>query len=121
MVLMASSVVFVTVPDQKTGELLSTLLVEKCLAACVNRIPGVVSTYRWEGKVQTDKEELLIIKTDKTLVKQVVKAVKENHPAKVPEVISLAIKEGNRDYLRWISDSVGVPRKKQRVPKGKIK
>jgi len=54
-------------------------------------------------------------------VKGLIKLVKANHPYKVPEVISLRIKEGNRDYLRWIADSLGTPRKKQRIPKGKSK
>ena len=116
---MAYSVVIVTVPDQKTGQTLASLLVEERLAACVSQLPGVSSTYRWKGKIETQQEEMLIIKTDKTKVKALVKAVKANHPYETPEVLSLAIKEGNRDYFKWIADSVGAPRKKQRIPKGK--
>ena len=62
---------------------------------------------------------MLVAKTDKLKVKALVKAVKAAHPAAVPEVIALRIKEGNRDYLRWIADSLGTPRKKQRVPPGR--
>ena len=118
---MAYCVVLITAPTGEKSAALAKLLVEQKLAACVNLVPGVKSTYWWEGKVTEDAEDLLIAKTDKLKVKALVKAVKANHPYSVPEVIALRIKEGNRDYLRWISASLGTPRKKLRVPKGKAK
>lgn len=117
---MAFCVVLITAPPEKAASL-ALAIVEGKLAACVNRVPGVLSTYWWEGKVESAAEELLICKTDKLKVKALVKAMKTLHPSSVPEVIALRIKEGNRDYLRWIADSLGTPRKKQRVPKGQPK
>lgn len=114
---MAFCVVLITAPpDSAPG--LAQAIVEQKLAACVNRVPGVQSTYWWQGKVESAAEDLLIAKTDKLKVKALVKMVKASLPAAVPEVIALRIKEGNRDYLRWIADSLGTPRKKQRIPPG---
>ena len=56
-------VILCTVPDQESGEKIAEALVEERLAACVNLLPGVVSTYRWEGAVKQDQELLLLIKT----------------------------------------------------------
>ncbi len=114
---MAFCVVLITAPAEQAPAL-ALGIVEAKLAACVNRVPGVQSTYWWQGKVETAAEDLLIAKTDKLKVKALVKHVKLKHPYSVPEVIALRIKEGNRDYLRWIADSLGTPRKKERSPKG---
>jgi periplasmic divalent cation tolerance protein len=118
---MAYCVVLITAPAGEKAALLARSLVEDKLAACVNIVPGVRSVYWWQGKVEDAAEELLIAKTDKLKVKALVKAVKLRHPYSVPEVVALRIKEGNRDYLRWISDSLGTPRKTLRIPKGAAK
>ncbi|MES2201821.1 MAG: divalent-cation tolerance protein CutA [candidate division FCPU426 bacterium] len=111
-------VVLISAPQGEVAEKLGRMLVEEKLAACVNLVPQVKSVYWWEGKVTESDETLLIAKTDKLKVKGLIKAVKAAHPYSVPEVISLRIKEGNRDYLRWIAESLGTPPKKQRAPKG---
>jgi periplasmic divalent cation tolerance protein len=111
----------ITAPRGEPAQKLARLLVEEKQAACVNLIPEIHSTYWWQGKIEEAGESLLICKTDKLKVKALTKTVKANHPYSVPEVISLRIKEGNRDYLRWIADSLGTPRKKERIPKGKPK
>lgn len=114
-------VCLITAPEGAEAESLARHLVEERLAACVNLLPGVKSTYWWQGKIEESKESLLLVKTDKVKLKALIKAVKAKHSYSVPEIIALRIKEGNRDYLSWISESLGTPRGKQRVPKGKSK
>jgi periplasmic divalent cation tolerance protein len=118
---MPAYVVLVSAPPGEKAASIAKALVEQKLAACVNRIPGVQSTYVWEGKLVEEAEELLIIKTDKTKFKALVKAVKALHPASVPEVLALRVKEGERNYLRWLIDSVEAPRKKLRRPPGQAR
>ena len=78
-------------------------LVETRLAACVNAIPGVVSTYRWEGKVEKDQETTLLIKTRQALIGDVVAAIREVHPYDVPEVIAMPLLgAGEPSYLAWV-------------------
>lgn len=67
--------------------------------------PGIESVYWWEGKVQTDAEELLIIKTRESLLDALTEHVKANHEYDVPEVIALPIKGGNLKYLEWLKNS----------------
>ena len=99
-------VVLVTTPGRAVSEKLSKGLVQNRLAACVNRLPGIQSRYWWKGKVETAKEELLVIKTRQDRLSKLVKWVKGNHPYRVCEVISLPITGGNPDYLKWIDQSL---------------
>ncbi|XP_027355586.1 protein CutA 1, chloroplastic isoform X2 [Abrus precatorius] len=100
-----SIVVYVTVPNKEAGKKLAESIVMEKLAACVNRVPGIESVYQWEGKIQTDSEELLIIKTRQSLLEPLTEHVKANHEYDVPEVISLPINGGNLKYLEWIKES----------------
>ncbi|WOG98901.1 hypothetical protein DCAR_0418247 [Daucus carota subsp. sativus] len=97
-----SIVVYVTVPNKDAGKKLAESLVKEKLAACVNRVPGIESVYEWQGQIQTDSEELLIIKTRESLLDALKEHVKENHEYDVPEVIALPIVGGSLPYLEWL-------------------
>lgn len=99
-------VVLVTTPGRAASEKLSKGLLRERLVACVNRVPGVQSRYWWKGKIETAREELLIIKTRKDQLSKLVRWVKRNHPYTVCEVVALPITGGNPDYLRWIDQSL---------------
>jgi periplasmic divalent cation tolerance protein len=98
-------VVLITAPVEKAPEI-ATFLVEKKLAACVNVIEQVHSTYWWMGKIENDTEGLLIAKTKSELFKKLMEEVKKVHPYGVPEIIALPIADGNENYLRWIDESL---------------
>ncbi|KAI3447104.1 hypothetical protein Pfo_003769 [Paulownia fortunei] len=101
----SSIVVYVTVPNKEAGKKLAESIVKARLAACVNRVPGVESVYEWKGEIQTDSEELLIIKTRESLLEALTEHVKANHEYEVPEVIALPITGGNLHYLEWLKNS----------------
>jgi len=82
-------------------------LVEKRLAACVNIVPGVESVYRWEGKIETASEWLLLIKTTAAAIANLRDALTDLHTYDVPECVVLAIEDGAENYLEWIANSVG--------------
>ncbi|KAL9229149.1 hypothetical protein vseg_004647 [Gypsophila vaccaria] len=100
-----SIVVYVTVPNKEAGKKLAESIVKERLAACVNRVPGVESVYEWKGEIQTDSEELLIIKTRESLLGALTEHVKANHEYEVPEVIAMPITGGNAQYLEWLKNS----------------
>lgn len=95
-------VVYCTCPDETTAARVSGALVAEGLAACVNQVPGVVSVYRWEGKVQRDREQLLIIKTRNDVYPALEERIRGLHPYEVPEIIALPLARGSGDYLAWI-------------------
>ena len=61
--------------------------------------------YWWEGKVETDQELILMIKSRRDLLDQITERVKRDHEYDTPEVIAVPILGGSRDYLRWIQES----------------
>ena len=99
------SVVFLTVPDQKTADAIAAVLLDRKLAACVAITPGVQSRYWWQGKRETATELALTAKTLTALLPALIKAVKAVHPYEVPEIVAVPITAGNPDYLKWIADS----------------
>lgn len=98
-------VVLCTCPDEETGRGIATALIAGRLAACVNRLPGVRSTYQWDGQVQEDAEVLLIIKTTAARFGAVEAAIRAAHPYELPEVVALPISRGLPAYLDWIEHS----------------
>jgi len=99
-------VVLVTCPNRRLANTLARELVGRRLAACVNLVPGVESTFRWQGKVNRCRETLLIIKTAAAAVERLRRAVIALHPYEVPEFLALSIRAGHRPYLQWIRDSL---------------
>ncbi len=102
----AHCIVLCTVPDTDTGNRLAALLVEAGHAACVNLVPGLTSTYRWQGKLQQDRESLLIIKTRRDRFDAVQKALLAQHPYELPEIIAVPISAGLPAYLTWIDQTL---------------
>ena len=100
-------VVFVTAPSREVGQAIGAQLVKRKLAACANILPEVISIYRWEGEIQNDSEALLVIKTRRELLEQLIAAVEELHPYELPEVIGLPILAGSPRYLKWIGAETG--------------
>src|SRR5262249_2393743 len=104
---MSAIVVLCTCPEEAAAERIASALVEEGLAACVNRIGGVASTYRWQGKVCRDSEFLLVIKTAGERFDAVRERIVALHPYELPEVIAVDVAQGHAPYLAWIAAETG--------------
>lgn len=102
---MGEIVVLITTPKGE-GSKIARRLVERRLAACVNVLGGLKSYYWWKGELVEDSEELLVVKTTDSALKELVSEVREIHPYTVPEIISLRIEGGNEAYLDWVREEV---------------
>ncbi len=78
-------------------------LVNEHLCACVNIIPKISSVYKWEGQIVNDEEYLLLIKAKEGLFDKIESRIKELHPYKVPEIISIDIFKGSKEYIDWVN------------------
>lgn len=99
-------IVLSTAGSEEEARKIARYLVERQLAACVNIVPQIESTYRWQGKIESSREWLLLIKTTAANFSQVRDAIGELHSYDLPECIALSIEDGSADYLRWIEESV---------------
>jgi len=98
----------VTCSSRTEARKLARAILKKKLAACVNIIGGLESHYWWRGKLETARESLLLVKTTRARASSVVNAVKAAHSYEVPEVIFLPVVAGERRYLKWVIESVGI-------------
>lgn len=95
-----------TCPDTDSAAHIARTLVDERLAACVNRLPGVTSTYRWQDKVEEDVEVLLLIKTTAGQLPALRERLLKLHPYEVPELIAVSIADGLPAYLDWLQRAV---------------
>jgi periplasmic divalent cation tolerance protein len=95
-------VVLCSVPSEDVGVKIAQALLGENLVACVNILPGVRSLYRYQGKLEDDRELLLVIKTADDRLDQVMRRVPELHPYEVCEVIALEVGAGSQPYLDWV-------------------
>lgn len=100
------SLVLTTVKNRAEAKRLSEKLVSEKLAACVSVLPNVNSTYRWRGKLERAKENLLLIKTSNKKLDRLIPRIKELHSYEVPEVLVVPIERGLPEYLKWLVESL---------------
>jgi periplasmic divalent cation tolerance protein len=98
--------VFTTTEKREDAEKIAQTLVQKKLAACVQVIGTISSTYRWKGKVEKAHEWLCLIKSEKSLYEELERTIKEAHPYEIPEIIALPIVAGSREYLGWLDQEL---------------
>jgi len=98
-----------TCPDFKVAQQLAQQIIENELAACVNILPQSTSVYRWQGKIETAQEHLLLIKAPSQHYVLIEQFLISHHPYDVPEIIAVSIENGLPDYLQWI-DSCFAPK-----------
>ena len=99
-------IVLSTAGSEEEARKIARHLVDQQLAACVNIVPHIESIYRWQGKIESGREWLLVIKTNSTNLPAVQDAIRELHSYDLPECIALAIEDGGSEYLEWIGESM---------------
>lgn len=96
-------VVLITAPDD-TAQKLAAALLDRRLIACANLLPGALSMFRWEGRVETERETVMICKTTQAHYAALEAALAELHPYDVPECIALESSRALRDYADWVEE-----------------
>ena len=97
--------VLTTTGSEREAEAVAALLVERRLAACVQVVGPVSSTYRWQGEVERGREWQCLVKTRAAFYPAVEAAIRDAHSYEEPEILALPILAGSRGYLAWIDES----------------
>ena len=103
-------VVFITAANGEEAARLANMLVEMHLAACVQIMPEMESVYRWEGKIEREREILLIAKTTQSKFEELERQVRAVHSYDTPEIIGIPVVVGSGPYLRWLISVTQLPR-----------
>lgn len=96
-------IAFCTCPDPGSAARIAAALVEERLAACVNRLSGVASTYRWQGRIEQADEVLLLIKTTAGRLSDLRQRLPQLHPYELPELVVVEATGGLPAYLDWVA------------------
>jgi periplasmic divalent cation tolerance protein len=99
------ALVLVTAPDLKMARALTKSALQAKLIACANLLPKIESHYRWQGKIESSQEVLLVLKTEKPRLPALEKFITANHPYDTPEFLVLPVTSGSKKYLGWLAES----------------
>ena len=99
-------IIYTSIDSKKNAKTLAEKIINNNLAACVNIIPIEQSVYLWNGKLESESEFQLMIKTDIEYKSSLEKLIKDNHPYELPEIIVINIDDGSNEYLNWINNNL---------------
>jgi len=99
------AVVLLTAPDLKTARALAKAALQARLTACANLVPKIESHYRWQGKIESGAEVLLVLKTQKSKLAELEKLILARHPYDAPEFVVLPLSAGGEKYLDWLAQN----------------
>ena len=103
---MEINLIYITTGNKDEAVMIGKALVNDRLAACVNIIENMHAMYMWDGKLQDDNETILIAKTTKKRVTDLIEKVNALHSYDCPCIVSLPVSDGNPAFLKWIADEV---------------
>lgn len=94
-------------PTAEEAERIAGALLDARLAACVTRLPGAQSWYRWQGAVESAQEWLLFIKTTRERYETLEHTLASLHSYEVPEILAFEASAGLPAYLAWVAQETG--------------
>jgi periplasmic divalent cation tolerance protein len=100
-------VAFTTCATEQEAVTIARRLLETRVAACVSIVQPVRSLYHWQGAIQDDCEQLLIIKSRADLAERLKMELQAVHSYETPELVMLDVADGLPDYLAWIDRELG--------------
>ena len=95
--------VLTNLPDAQTAEQLARHLVEEQAAACVSQLAPCISTYHWQGRIETATEVPLLIKTTQAAYPRLEQLIRAAHPYELPEIVAVPVTAGLPAYLDWVN------------------
>jgi periplasmic divalent cation tolerance protein len=96
--------VYITFPSEKEAEKIGKILVEEELARCVNIIPSMKSIFLWKGKLENERECILIAKTSERNYPRLERRVKQLHSYELPCIVAFKVARGSKEFIKWVEE-----------------
>jgi len=103
---MEINLIYITAGSKEEAKRIGKALLSTGLAACINIIENMTSMYMWDGMLQDANETILIAKTTKERVSDLIEKVNTLHTYDCPCIVSLPVSDGNPAFLKWVADEV---------------
>jgi periplasmic divalent cation tolerance protein len=97
---------YATFPDAASAQTAAHTLVDERLVACANLLPGMTSIYHWDGKVQSETECAVLLKTSAGFADRAIARLKALHPNALPCITMWPVDNGHAPYLRWVKEQL---------------
>lgn len=95
-----------TLPARKSAARIARAIVQARLAACAQVSGPITSTYRWQGKLETTREWLLVAKTTRARSRALVTEIEELHTYDTPQITVLPVTRATPRYAGWLTAAV---------------
>jgi periplasmic divalent cation tolerance protein len=95
--------IITTAPKREDAKKLADLAIDKNIAACAQIQAECISTYRWQGQIETSTEYPVHFKTNASNKNALISLLKQNHPYDVPEIICIKLDDVESDYADWLN------------------
>jgi len=99
--------IYTTFPDSEEAERVTGALVEERLAACANILSGMTAVFRWEGKINTEREVVAIVKTRLGVSRAAMARLEALHSYETPAILQLSVTDGANEFCQWIAAETG--------------
>jgi periplasmic divalent cation tolerance protein len=99
-------IVLTNTPSQTEAQAIADAAVEKSLAAAVQIIGPISSTYRWKDKVEHSQEWMCLLKTSQALYQEVERTIQAIHSYELPGISVIPIIGGSETYFSWYEDQL---------------
>ena len=103
---MSYIIVLVTTCNKEEGLKIANTLLKERIIACANIIEKVTSLFWWKGKIDSEEEVILIMKSHQRLFNKLSVRVKKLHSYEIPEILAFPIIEGSKSYLNWMKKNI---------------
>lgn len=97
------ALIYAVFPTAGEGHDVCRKLLEERLIACANRLPMVISHFRWEGEIAAREEHPVIFKTSPEKADAAMQRIAKLHRYDVPAIIQLSTESGFAPFAEWVA------------------
>lgn len=96
----------ISAPNRAIADQIAQALIAERLAGCVQVLPGITSTYIWDGEVRSHEELLILAKTRASAFERICARVGSIHPDETPEILAVPVTHASAAYAVWLATTL---------------